>query len=347
MAATKLINLLAISSLAILACSFGASPVSALSVDTGSHVVRRAPVGHHAALAKKKRGNNSKRCKPRPTTSSIAVTPTSTPTPKASTAAPKTSAAPPPPPPPQSGGGGGKVGIAWDDSDTTPLANFKNGNVGWIYTWSPYIPPAATKLGYKGCPMLWGDKQTSQFAQTVVEGYANCVLGFNEPNQSGQSDMDPGHAAQVWMQYIQPLKEKGYQLIAPACTNDPNTAIPWYNSFFAACTQCTFDGIGAHIYATDPQVFISWVTQLHNTYKLDVWPTEFACQNFSGGAQCTESQVWNWMTTIKGFADGTSWIPAYFAFGALPDMSGVNALNQLLDPSTGQPTSLGAYYIGS
>jgi hypothetical protein len=108
-------------------------------------------------------------------------------------------------------------------------------------------------------PMLWGPKQIGDFTQLVKPGYAKTVLGFNEyarhssnhlfffdhfffrPNQSGQSNLDPGYAAQLWQQYIQPLKNQGYALVTPACTNAPSGK-QWYQSFFSACTGCTVSG---------------------------------------------------------------------------------------------------------
>ncbi|KAG6885348.1 hypothetical protein C0993_002824 [Termitomyces sp. T159_Od127] len=358
MAVSKFLNLLALSSIAILAFSYGAAPVTALSVDT-HHLHARSPA--HAVLAKKKRSTNSKRCKPRPPPSaaSSVAKPTSTPvTPQAATTKAATTKAPSPPAPvatistkaansspspaPNSGGGG-KVGIAWPQDDDKALTYFKSDQSTRLYTWSPWIPPKATELGFQGVPMLWGEKQVSDFARIVVQGYAHTVLGFNEPNQQGQSDMTPQRGAQLWQQYIQPLKAKGYSLISPAPTNAPSGKT-WLQQFFAACSGCTFDGLAVHFYGTDPQAFIDHLNDMHATFNLPIWVTEYACQSFSGGAQCDEGQVWNWMKTTKTFMDNTPWVTAYFAFGAMYDMGNVNPLNQLLG-SNGQPTSLGWYYI--
>ncbi|KAF5388205.1 hypothetical protein D9615_000226 [Tricholomella constricta] len=362
MAVTKLLNLLAVSSLAILACSYGATPVSALSVDT--HQFPRSPIRGHAILAKKKRAANGKRCKPRPS---------SAPAPPASV--PKPTTPPPPPPPatkpastkapaptaPSTGGGGGsstptnggsnsgsnggvgKVGLAWPIDDDRALANFKTNKVSPVYTWSPYIPRKAKELGFEPIPMLWGEKQTSEFKRLVVKGYAKTVLGFNEPNQQGQSDMSPQRGAQLWQQFIQPLKAQGYSLISPACTNAPSGK-KWLQDFFAACHGCTFDGVALHFYGTDPQAFIDYMKDFHNTFGLPIWPTEYACMNFGGGTQCDREQVFNFMSKTKNFMDNTSWIAHYFAFGTMYDMGNVNPLNRLLGDD-GRPTDLGYMYI--
>ncbi|KAH0587346.1 hypothetical protein J132_09512 [Termitomyces sp. J132] len=363
MAVSKFLNLFALSSIAILAFSYGAAPVAALSLDP-HHLAARSPASH-AVLARKKRFTNSKRCKPRPppsaassvakpttttavttkavTTNAVTTKASSSPAPAATSKAASSSPSASNTSTNSGSSGGGKVGIAWPQDDDTALTYFKTAQSTRLYTWSPWIPPKAKELGFQGVPMLWGEKQISDFARIVVDGYAHAALGFNEPNQQGQSDMTPQRAAQVWQQYIQPLKAKGYSLISPAPTNAPSGKT-WLQEFFSACGGCTFDGLAVHFYGTDPQAFIDYLTEMHNAFGLPIWVTEYACQNFGGGAQCDEGQVWNWMKTTKTFMDNTSWVTAYFAFGAMYDMGNVNPLNQLLG-SNGQPTSLGWYYI--
>ncbi|KAF9008876.1 glycosyl hydrolase catalytic core-domain-containing protein [Cyathus striatus] len=375
MAVAKLLNLFALASLAILACSYGPEPVSALSRHANSFP-NHIPRGH-AVMAKKKRASTSKRCKPRPT-SSIAATVVQTSA--AISKAPATSEVPVTSKAPvttqsesvkpsssssstaavvttkastsnsnaatssgSSSGGSGKVGLAWNNADESSIKNFVNGQVSAIYTWSPWKPTVVDSLGLEFIPMLWGEKQISDFTSLVKAGYAKTVLGFNEPNQSGQAEMTPARAAQVWKQYIQPLKNQGYSLVSPACTSAASGKT-WMQEFIAACDGCTFDAIALHWYGTDPQEFITYLQDFHNTFNLPIWPTEFACQNFSGGAQCTSDQVWNFMQTVKDFMDNTSWVGKYFAFGVLHDMAGVNSLDQLLG-SDGQPTALGRLYI--
>lgn len=36
--------------------------------------------------------------------------------------------------------------------------------------------------------------------------------------------------------------------------------------------------MAAHIYTTDAQTLITYLTNLHNEFGLDIWVTEFACQ---------------------------------------------------------------------
>jgi len=262
MAALKLLNLLALASLALLACSFNASPANALSLE--SHGIRRASRSHSAILKKKRQT----RCRNRP----------EEPAPPPADAPPPAEA--PPPPPPSGGGtgiGGGKAGIATLVTDGNVLKNLKSWKSGFIYTWSAWVPDAARDLGIEGAPMLWGDKSIDEFARLVTPGYARVALGFNEPNEPSQANMNPWHAADVWRQYLDPLKNQGYKLVSPACTNGPS-GISWMHDFMGACGGCQIDAIGTHFYGTEAQGLIDHLNAVHDAFGRNIWLTEFACQ---------------------------------------------------------------------
>ncbi|PPQ74906.1 hypothetical protein CVT26_011401 [Gymnopilus dilepis] len=348
--AARLLNLIALSSFLILASNFGPSPVTALSIDSSAHQVRH--LGHHQLIAKKKRSNTG-RCKPRPSsssvvhhsTSSVAVVHT-TPHPTTSkAAAPKPTPAPSNNAPANTGhGGNGKVGIAWAMGDDPSLKNFVTSKVSTVYTWSPFKPSQVDQLGLDFAAMLWGTKQIGDFVNLVKPGYARYALAFNEPDIQGQSNLDPGYAASLWKQYLEPLKAHGYTLISPAVTSGPGGK-PWLQSFLGACSGCSVDNIALHWYGTDPQAFISYVEDFHNTFKKNIWVTEFACQSFvSSVPQCSASQVTNFMNTVTAWMDSTSYVSKYFAFGVMHDMQGVNPLDQLM-AANGQPTELGWNYL--
>ncbi|KAF9221863.1 hypothetical protein BS17DRAFT_784085 [Gyrodon lividus] len=370
MAALKLLNLLALASVAIIALSSAPVQVNALATDR-SHVVRH--IRGHDAVAKRKRSdptNSNGRCKVRPT-STIVPPSTSAPPPAPTSAAPPVANVAPPPtsspptsspptssaptssapaPSPTSGGGssgGKKWGLGWPNGDQPWLANFARPNVGYIYTWSPYLPSGIQDLGLEGIPMLWGYDQITDFQNLVVKGYANYVLGMNEPNEPSQSNMSPQEGVSLWMQYINPLQYEGYYLISPACTND-DAGLAWYQQFFAGCQSagCHVDAIAFHAYTTSAQAVIDFATQLHNTYNMDIWITEFADENYSGtGGQATMDEVWAFAGTMVSFVDNTSWIKAAFPFGVMGDLQGVNTDNALLS-SNDYPTDLAYTYFG-
>lgn len=220
------------------------------------------------------------------------------------------------------------------------------GKTSSVYTWSPYKPPILNNFPQVDfLPMLWGEKQIDEFYRWVKPGYARYILGFNEPDQGGQSNMNPWHAADLWMQHIQPLKSQGYTLVSPACTNAP-AGLQWQRDFTSACNQrgCSVDIIATHWYGTDTQNFIDHVTLYHNTFGKEVWVTEYACQNFGGGAQCSPDQIWSFVKATTDWMDATPWVGRYFYFGVLHDMGNVNWANQLMN-GRGQPNDLGYEYL--
>jgi hypothetical protein len=95
--------------------------------------------------------------------------------------------------------------------------------------------------------MLWGKNQIDQFTSTIENTLASkqvtSILAFNEPQQSGQSNMSPEDGASLWKQYIEPLKARGYRLGSPAPSSAPNGKT-WLQDFLNACNGgCTVDFI--------------------------------------------------------------------------------------------------------
>lgn len=368
MAASKLLNLIAITALALLASSFAPTSVNALSARS-QHLNRHV---QHDAIAKRKRGT-TKRCKPRPSSSlassasskHAAATPAaaaaSSPPPKASPAPAKSSskastkpAATPTPAktggsdggsPPSKGKGGGKVGLAWPNGDDPSLKNFATDNVIAMYTWSPHCPK--NTYGIPCGPMLWGDRQVGDFENTVHSPIAggNLLYGFNEPNQGGQSNMDPQHGCDLWHQHIQPKAAQGFKLITPATSSAPN-GLTWVKNFMKCCSDCKFDGVGVHWYDTTAQKFKDYLNLWHDTFGMDLYVTEYAVQNFNGGPQASMDQIWAFHKEVGPWMNSQPWVAVHMPFGFMKDMQGVNDDNRLMNQD-GTPTALGSMIINN
>lgn len=70
---------------------------------------------------------------------------------------------------------------------------------------------------------------------------------FNEPDNGGQSNIDPTTAAALWKANIQPFAGKA-KLVGPAVTN--GGGVQWLQQFLGNCTGCTIDAIAMHWYDT-------------------------------------------------------------------------------------------------
>ena len=194
MPAIKLLNIFALSTLAVLLCSFAPSQSLAVSVQA-NHLARQLP--HHNRIVKKKR--DTKRCKPR----SSSVPPSSTPAPGPTSSSskddpPKTTVPPnndlspsttqPPQsvstsPPTSTASGSKKLGIAW------ALGNDKRfnlitggGHVAIVHLWDAVIPDIVKSSGLPVSIMLWGTAQDkiNDFVKYAKPGYAQYAYGFNE-----------------------------------------------------------------------------------------------------------------------------------------------------------------------
>lgn len=62
------------------------------------------------------------------------------------------------------------------------------------------------------------------------------------PTTAGQSELSPAQAAELWMQYMEPLKQanNSIRLGSPAMANGP-AGIPWMQQFMGNCSSCSVD----------------------------------------------------------------------------------------------------------
>ncbi|OSC99168.1 glycoside hydrolase family 128 protein [Trametes coccinea BRFM310] len=365
--ASKLLNLVALSSLAIMACTFGAAPTTALSTGHLNHANRHVA---HAPIAAKKKRDQSKRCKARPSTSLASSTAAHTSSSVHAQAAAVTtssshsqapasttkSSAPATTSKASSGGSstigtgqfgkaGSKICAAWGNGNDPSLANFKTDHVVALYDWGVDKPSDADKLGFMYMPMLWGGSQDkiNAFEAAIKPGLGSIILGFNEPNEQGQSNMDPQTAAALWKQHIEPKRSMGYKFCSPAMSSRPN-GFQWMQEFMAACDGCNVDMQCLHWYDIGFDTLQTYLTKYHDEFKLPIMLTEFAEQNFNGGAQATMDEIWDFMGQALKWFDETDWILAACPFGIMHDLQGVNTLN-LLQNSDGSPTALGSFVI--
>lgn len=122
-----------------------------------------------------------------------------------------------------------------------------------------------------------------------------------------------------------------------------------------------FSFVPIHWYDTTADNFKSYVENFHAQTGLDIWVTEYACQNFNGGAQCSTSEgkafpfrhlrvgvrltcilVWALHQTMAPWFDSQDYIKRYAPFGMMKDMQGVNQDNALMNPD-GSITALGSW----
>ncbi|WWC61000.1 uncharacterized protein I303_103577 [Kwoniella dejecticola CBS 10117] len=253
---------------------------------------------------------------------------------------------------------GSKLGIAWPNGDWEKqgapnwIGNYIGNKASWYYTWSPFSVSTGDELGLEYVPMLWGPGHVGDWyaQQGSWPSTVKNALFFNEPNQKGQCDVAAADAVQYWINDYLPLRSKGIRLGQAAPTNAPDGLV-WVQDFQKACTDqghsqadCTADFYPVHYYDTNVQRFQEYVTNYHNAVGGNLWVTEYACQDYNGGAQCSDQDTWNFHTQMAGWFESQSYIERFSPFGVMKDMQGVNQANALMNPD-GSITSLGGWYI--
>ncbi|WVR05287.1 hypothetical protein IAU60_002300 [Kwoniella sp. DSM 27419] len=256
---------------------------------------------------------------------------------------------------------GSKFGLAWPNgnwassTDSNYIGNYIGSKSSWYYTWSPFSVGSGDQLGLEFVPMLWGPAHVSDWWSQMYSWPSTVknALFFNEPNQVGQCDIAAQQAVQYWMNHYLPVRhQKGVRLGGAAVTNAPS-GLTWIQDFEKACTDagnsasdCAMDFVPVHYYDTSVERFQQYVENFHQQTGLNIWVTEYACQDYNGGSQCSEQDTWTFHQQMAAWFDSQDYVERYSPFGVMKDMQGVNQDNALMNPD-GSITSLGSWYISS
>jgi hypothetical protein len=191
----------------------------------------------------------------------------------------------------------------------------------WFYTWSTSAQGiSAPHAGF--VPMIWGSGSVtaSALAQAKQSTSCGCVLGFNEPDNSGQANMTPAQALALWPQ----LQSTGLELGSPAVAAGGADSGGWLDQFISGARQDGYrvDFITLHWYGSDfdPSAAAgqlkSYIEAVYAKYHLPIWLTEFALISFSGGEQYpSESVQAAFLTQATAMLDQLSYVKRYAWFG--------------------------------
>ena len=84
---------------------------------------------------------------------------------------------------------------------------------------------------------------------------------------------------------------------------------------FAANACLKVDYQCVHWYDTSFEKLQTYLTDYHNQLGLPILLTEFADQNFNGGAQASSGEIYSFMNDALKFFDETDWMMAACPFG--------------------------------
>jgi beta-glucosidase len=213
--------------------------------------------------------------------------------------------------------------------------------VSWLYSWSLF--PAnescpGVVLPFE--PMFWGSTSTKNSSALYATPASTAVLGFNEPNGVGQSDLTPAEAAALWPIVAAAAKAHGLALVAPAPSG---TDTAWLDSFFSLCAGCEADiaAVAMHPYVCDAPGLRSALNAFAKFGK-PLWVTEFNCGD--GMKNATAAEHLAWMKIALPILDADARVERYAW------MSGRNKKvpgSALFDGPGGSLTQLGRFYISA
>lgn len=181
---------------------------------------------------------------------------------------------------------GNKRGAAYNTASLISPLLGDGTKLSWAYNWgssSDGLSDVSSSLEY--VPMLWGtgSDHTSYWssnAQAAIDAGSTHLVSFNEPDNSGQSNLTPAEAATGHQTYMNPFASKA-KIGAPAITNSniEGESTSWLSSWIDACGgSCSYDFCPAHWYNTidaGADDLLSFVKTVYDTCGKPVWITEF------------------------------------------------------------------------
>jgi len=213
-------------------------------------------------------------------------------------------------------------------------SDLHNLHTSWYYNWNSNDPcPGSVEY----VPMVWSDAQkfTDPISNLKSKGYTT-LLGFNEPDNKGQSNMSPQRALDAWPK----LMQSGLRLGSPACTESGTPT--WLKTFMAGAKakNYTVDFLAVHWYGdcSKPASLGDFLAKTYAEYQMPMWLTEFSC--IKGDASVNKKFFEAVLPTLRS-APGLERY-AWFADRWPTDKSIYRGVT-LLDP-TGHLTPLGQLY---
>jgi hypothetical protein len=183
-----------------------------------------------------------------------------------------------------------KRGIAYGNNSSADMSLLSQG-ISWWYNWSE-TPESSVLNSYSGLgidfvPMAWNGNFNQQKLRDFLLAHPDIkyILGFNEPNFTGQANMTPTQAAANWPKIEAIADEFGLKIVGPAvnycgtCVSEGGTTyndpFKYLDDFFSSCSNCRVDYIAIHSYMNTIGA-LSWYVDQFKRFGKPVWVTEFA-----------------------------------------------------------------------
>jgi hypothetical protein len=213
----------------------------------------------------------------------------------------------------------------------------------WYYNWGTNNDdmPAAAEF----VPMIWDENVDTPANLAKVRGEGSTLLGFNEPDMTGQANMTVEQALALWPD----LQGTGMRLGSPAVAYGGDTPGGWLDRFLTGTRQrgLRVDFITLHWYGSDFSAaavgqFMGYVKAVHDRYNLPIWITEYGLMNFTGTPRYPSTQqITAFITNSTRQLEAASYVERY-AWFALPAVG--DSVDYGLYRNATTPTEAGKAY---
>ncbi|GAM85725.1 hypothetical protein ANO11243_037330 [Dothideomycetidae sp. 11243] len=184
--------------------------------------------------------------------------------------------------------------ISPEDTKVCDILGAGNSGVSWSTNWDSSPDNGAGNLEY--IPQLWGgiasngfDHTTSwtQNAAAAIKNGATALMGYNEPDNSGQANMDAAAAFAIWNLVTDFKATNDITVISPCVTSTVTSAgysgLNWLSEFQSA--GAAWDATCVHFYEQcstltttyDATPLTEFVQKAASQFGKPVWVTEFGC----------------------------------------------------------------------
>jgi len=208
-------------------------------------------------------------------------------------------------------------GFGWGCKTDAEVAQLKALNLDWFYTWGDSPNLATPQPGVpEFVPMCYSGNADRLTRLPVTLAALNpaptVLLGFNEPDLSGQAEMTTGEARRGWPY----LEATGLRLGSPVTTS-PNQW--WMNRFMEDSTalhspDLRIDFVTAHIYQ-NPHVgtFLAKIDALYDKWGKPVWVTETSVADWAavGSSSYTTDQVRAYLAALWPELQTRPWLERF------------------------------------
>jgi Glycosyl hydrolase catalytic core len=230
-----------------------------------------------------------------------------------------------------SGSSGRRVSVkkgasVWDQAGITSA--LADSGVSWMYDWAAAPNGVQAPRGVEFVPMIWGEKSVDATTLGTAKKNGSTLLGFNEPDLAGQSDLTVERALELWPR----LQATGMRLGSPAVASGADRDGGWLDRFMAGAKQKGYrvDFITVHWYGSDfdparaTAQLKDYLRATYARYHKPIWVTEYALMNFGDGAKLPSPDVQaRFVTSSTAMLKGLSYVERYcwFAFPTSTDGS--------------------------